>query len=190
MRRYILTGTPGTGKTAILRCLELDGYSVVEEAATDIIALQQAQGVAEPWSHASFIDAIVNLQRVRQLRASRLGDDQQFFDRSPICTYALARYLGYPISAALSTEIERIQQDEIYQKRVFFVQGLGFTAATDARRITPDDALRFERVHEETYRRFDYQIVPISAAPLLERIALIKKDDGRYPRRLDRSFQG
>jgi predicted ATPase len=33
MLRYILTGTPGTGKTAILRCLELDGYSVVEEAA-------------------------------------------------------------------------------------------------------------------------------------------------------------
>jgi len=175
MRRYILTGTPGTGKTAILRCLELAGYSVVEEAATDIIALQQAQGVAEPWSHASFIDAIVNLQRERQLRASRLGDDQQFFDRSPICTYALARYLGHPISAALSTEIERIQQDEIYQKRVFFVQSLGFTTATDARRITPDDALRFERVHEETYRRFDYQTVPISAAPLLERIALIKK---------------
>jgi predicted ATPase len=176
MRRYILTGTPGTGKTAILRCLELDGDSVVEEAATDIIALQQAQGVAEPWSHGSFIDAIVNLQRERQLRAPRLSDDQQqFFDRSPICTYALASYLGYPISAALSTEIERIQHDEIYQKRVFFVQSLGFITKTDARRITPEDAMRFERVHEETYRRFDYQIVSISAAPLLERIALIKK---------------
>ena len=77
MRRYILTGTAGTGKTAMLRYLEPDGYSVVE---TDIIALQQAQGVAEPWSHASFIDAIVNLQRERQLRASRLSDDKQFFD--------------------------------------------------------------------------------------------------------------
>lgn len=175
MKRYILTGAPGAGKTAILRCLELDGYGVVEEAATDIIALRQAQGVAEPWSHASFIDAIVNLQRERQLRAARLGDDQQFFDRSPICTYALARYLGYPISAVLSTEIERIEQEGIYQKRVFFVQSLGFITATDARRITPDDAMRFERVHEETYREFDHQIVPISAAPLLERIAAIKK---------------
>ena len=48
MKRYIVTGTPGAGKTAILRCLELEGYGVVEKAATDIIALQQAQGVEEP----------------------------------------------------------------------------------------------------------------------------------------------
>lgn len=175
MKRYILTGTPGVGKTAILRWLELDGNGVVEEAATDIIALQQAQGVAEPWSRASFIDSIVTLQRVRQLRAARLGDGKQFFDRSPICTYALAKYLDYPISAVLSTEIKRIEQEGTYQKRVFFVQRLGFITATDASKITPEDARRFEWVYEETYREFDCQIVLIAAAPLLERIAAIKK---------------
>jgi predicted ATPase len=58
---------------------------------------------------------------------------------------------------------------------VFFVQSLSFITATDARRITPEDAMRFERVHEEAYRGFDYQIVPIAAAPLLERLAAIKK---------------
>ncbi|HEY2486535.1 MAG TPA: AAA family ATPase [Candidatus Binataceae bacterium] len=108
----------------------------------------------------------------------RLGDDKQFFDRSPISTYALANYLGYAISAALSTEIERIEQDGIYQKRVFFVQSLGFITATDARKITAEDAMRFDRVHEETYRRFDYQIVPIAAAPLLDRVAAIKRAIG------------
>jgi predicted ATPase len=41
MRRFILTGPPGAGKTAIIRQLELDGFCVVEEAATDIIALSQ-----------------------------------------------------------------------------------------------------------------------------------------------------
>jgi predicted ATPase len=38
MRRFIITGAPGAGKTAIIRELELDGFSVVEEAATDVIA--------------------------------------------------------------------------------------------------------------------------------------------------------
>ena len=34
MKRYILTGTPGAGKTSIIQALALRGYCVVEEAAT------------------------------------------------------------------------------------------------------------------------------------------------------------
>jgi predicted ATPase len=33
MKRYVVTGAPGAGKTAIIRELEMDGFSVVEEAA-------------------------------------------------------------------------------------------------------------------------------------------------------------
>ena len=55
MKRYILTGAPGAGKTVIVRQLELDGFPVVEEAATDMIALLQAQGIDEAWRGDSFI---------------------------------------------------------------------------------------------------------------------------------------
>ena len=51
MKRFIVTGTPGEGKTAIIRQLELEGFSVVEEAATDVIAAAQAGGTSEPWTH-------------------------------------------------------------------------------------------------------------------------------------------
>src|SRR5262245_13045297 len=70
MRRFILTGAPGSGKTAIIRQLELEGFSVVEEAATDVIALWQARGVAEPWTHSLFVDAIGAVQRQGQVRGS------------------------------------------------------------------------------------------------------------------------
>src|SRR5438874_6125031 len=46
MRRFIITGAPGAGKTAIIRQLELDGFSVVEEAATGVIAVAQARSTA------------------------------------------------------------------------------------------------------------------------------------------------
>src|SRR5271170_1848734 len=78
MKRYILTGTPGCGKTSIVRALELAGYLVVEEAATDIIALRNAQGITEPHTLASFIDDITNLQKQRQLRVVGLGSGIQF----------------------------------------------------------------------------------------------------------------
>ena len=161
MKRYILTGTPGCGKTSIIRSLEVAGYAVVEEAATDIIALRQAQGIAEPWTHPSFIDDITNLQKQRQMRIADVAE-VQFYDRSPLCTYALSVWLGFPISITLADEMERIAKAQIYQKQVFFIENLGFCEPSAARKISFEDSLKFEKVHEETYRSFGYECMRIA----------------------------
>jgi predicted ATPase len=49
VRRYVLTGAPGAGKTTVLRALRDRGFAVVGEAATDVITAGQHQGVAQPW---------------------------------------------------------------------------------------------------------------------------------------------
>jgi predicted ATPase len=175
MKRYILTGTPGSGKTAILRMLEISGYVVVDEAATDIIALRQAQGLLDPWTSPSFIDDITNLQKQRQMQASQLSPGAQFYDRSPICTYALSIYLGFRISTTLSKEITRINEGQIYQKQVFFIENLGFVEPTQARRISFEDSLRFEKIHEETYRSFGYECIKIAAEILSDRVERIRR---------------
>ena len=174
MKRFIVTGTPGAGKTAIIRQLEYVGFSVVEEAATDVIALEQALGIAEPWTHPSFIDAVAHLQKQRQMHASGNGDEVQFHDRSPFCTAALARYLGHPVSAEFSRELKRIQAEAIYQRRIFFVRNLGFITPTEARRISFQESLRFERIHEETYRDFGFEIFSVEPRSVGERVAAIK----------------
>ncbi len=174
MKRYIITGAPGAGKTAIIRHLELDGFSVVEEAATDFIAAEQALGRVQPWVHPSFIDAIARLQRERQIRASYQPDEVQFHDRSVVCTAALAVYLGYPVSPLLSSELERIRKEGIYQSRVFFIRNLGFVTPTEARRITFEETLRFEKIHEETYREFGFDLIFVEPYSVAERVRLIK----------------
>ena len=174
MKRFILTGAPGAGKTAILRQLELDGFNVVEEAATDLIALAQACGITELWREASFIDSIAALQRRRLARASCQPDEVQFHDRSAFCTAALAAYLGHPVSGTFASELEGIRADSIYQRRVFFVQNLGFITPSEARRISFEEALRFERIHEETYRSFGFEIVFVKPGSLSERVVTIK----------------
>jgi predicted ATPase len=175
MKRYILTGTPGCGKTSIIRALELAGYLVVEEGATDIIALRHAQGIAEPWLHAAFIDDITNLQKLRQLRVAGLESGIQFYDRSPLCTYALSRWLGVPISTILADEMERIRVEGIYKQQVFFIENLGFCEPTQARRISFEDSIRFEKVHEETYREFGYKCVRIAPRELAGRVEQIER---------------
>ena len=174
MKRYILTGTPGCGKTSIIRSLEVAGYAVVEEAATDIIALRQAQGIAEPWTHPSFIDDITNLQMQRQLRIADVSG-VQFYDRSPLCTYALSVWLNFLISKTLTDEMERIAKAQIYQKQVFFIDNLGYCEPTAARKIAYEDSLRFEKVHEETYNSFGYECIRVAPSDLSTRVEQIKR---------------
>ena len=145
MRRFIITGAPGAGKTAIIRQLELDGFSVVEEAANDVIAAAHGQGKIDPWRDPSFIDAIAHLQRDRQIRTSYQPVEVQFHDRCVVCTAALAVHLGYSFSPFLVSELERIRKEAIYQNRVFFVRSLGFITPTEARRITLEDPLRLKK---------------------------------------------
>jgi len=171
MRRFILTGAPGSGKTAILRQLEQDGFGIVEEAATDLIALEQAKGVEEPWTRPTFIDQVVALQARRR---TRLGDEVQFHDRSAFCTAALADFLDYPPSDALQRELELLAGEPFYERRVFFVQGLGFVTPSAARRISLEEARRFEALHERTYRAHGFELVPIGPGSVLDRAAAIR----------------
>ena len=170
IKRYILTGAPGSGKTAIIRQLELDGFSVVEEAATDVISLCQAKGTAEPWTRPEFIDAIVSLQQTRERRSASAAELVQFHDRSVVCTAALADYLQFPRPQSLLEELQRLTTQNVFQRRVFFLVNLGFITPTEARRISYEETVRFERIHERVYRDLGFEITYIGPGSVLDRV--------------------
>jgi predicted ATPase len=60
----------------------------------------------------------------------------------------------------------------------FFIRNQGNATATAARRISFDDSLRFERIHEQAYRDLGFQLVEVPAGPLDERVALIRQTVG------------
>ncbi len=185
MPNYVLTGAPGAGKTAIVRQLELDGHRVVEEAATDVIALQQAIGDPEPHPNPAFIEAILGLQirRQRAIQTAARADGRiVFFDRSPVCTLALSRYLGYPESALLTAEVGRLLRCGSYARTVFFVRSLGFVTPTAARRISLADSLVFEEVHERTYRDLGFRLVDVPPGPLAQRVGVVRREVRRMRR--------
>jgi predicted ATPase len=176
MRRYIITGAPGAGKTTVLAALRDRGYAVVDEAATDVNIRLQALGSAEAWREPEFIDAITALQRERQERPAPPASTVQVFDRSPICTLALANYIGLPVTPALASEVARVTAEATYQPRVFFVQLLGFITPTAVRRITLAQSVTFERFHVQAYRDHGFELIDVPAGTVEERADLI---DGR-----------
>jgi predicted ATPase len=181
--RYVLTGAPGAGKTAILRLLERSGYRVVEEAATDVIALELAYGRPEAWRSPGFADAIAGLQRQRREQADAGGPehDAVFFDRSPVCTLALCRHLDLPVPALLAADVDRVVADGVYGDAVFFVRNQGFVEPTAARRISFQDSLAFERVHEQVYRALGFELIEVAPGPVERRATLILEAAGLAP---------
>jgi predicted ATPase len=55
-----------------------------------------------------------------------------------------------------------------------FIRNLGFITPTEARRISFDETLRFEKIHEETYKKFGFELVEIAPASLAERVSIVK----------------
>ncbi|WP_425163280.1 AAA family ATPase [Candidatus Binatus sp.] len=82
---------------------------------------------------------------------------------------------GFPISTTLADELQRIKNERIYQTQVFFVDNLGFCASTDARKISFEDSLKFEKVHEETYRSFGCECIRVVPSDLTTRVDQIKR---------------
>ena len=169
MKRLILTGAPGAGKTVLIRELERLGYPIVEEAATDVIALEQARGNARPHERPQFIEKITELQLLRQQVPA--AGPLQFHDRSLFCTAALAEFLGLPIPPLLDRAI--LASRELFEPRVFFIRLLGFIQKTEARQIGLEESMRFETLHERVYRHYGFDLEFIQPADIDARIGAI-----------------
>lgn len=160
--RYIFTGTPGSGKTSVIQELKKLQHVIIPEAATDLIAKEQITGNLCPWKHSNFIDNIIEIQKMRQISAK---GELQFYDRSPFCTYALAHYLAklnnkdFVPSLNLLNEIDRCIKNSVYHDKIFFFENLGFIENTNARKISYEEALIFEEIHLDIYKKFNFEIV-------------------------------
>ena len=166
-RRYILTGAPGAGKTSLIRYLKTTGHDVVEEAATDVIALAQAGGVERPWERPEFIADIAALQDWRE--AAVMRSDLRFADRSVFCTLARAEWLDHPLTPGLLATADRLAASGWFAREVFFIDQLGDIEHTAARQISFEAATRFGALHEVVYRRYGFEPRHIGPAEIPDR---------------------
>lgn len=166
VKKYILTGGPGTGKSSLVLALEARGEYVIREAAEDCIKLKQAMGVQEPWAEPGFQDGILALQLQRESRipksAGRVFLDRGLYDG---LAYVLE---GTPIYQRVLQKAQQADYDKI-----FLVEQLGFTEKTAVRKENHDEALALGEKLEAIYRRAGYPVIRIEKGMVEERVQQI-----------------
>jgi predicted ATPase len=112
---YVLTGAPGSGKTAILRELVGLGFTGISEPAREVLAEQcSGNGNGVPEKNPRLFCSLMLSIAVAQFRRMSGGGAPVFFDRGIPDSIAYARLFGLDASAE-----ESAARANRYNERVF-----------------------------------------------------------------------
>jgi len=169
-QKYIITGAPGTGKTAIINLLKKEGHSCAEEISRTIIAQQIASGGdALPWKNlAAFSQQVIALRKAQHTNAPQ--DKTYFFDRGIIDVIA---YLKHD-NLTVNNDIMEMVKQFPYNKTVFYTPIWTEIYTNDSER--KEDILtakNIENVLLTTYQSFGYTLVEVPKLTVNERTAFI-----------------
>jgi len=171
LRRILVTGGPGSGKTSLIEALAAAGHATSPEAGRAVIRRQQAiDGQALPWKdRALFAELMLD----RDLEAhARAGDEDGpvFFDRGLPDVVGYLTLCGLPVPA----HVERTARDIRYDRQVFIAPVWPEIFSRDAeRRQNLDEAHRTFDAMVEVYPRFGYDLIELPKAPVAERVAFV-----------------
>lgn len=160
---YVLTGSPSSGVTSTIRCLERLGYYVVDEPARRIIDKEIANGKT--------INEIRKDEKNFQRRVFKLKletlkkvpkDRVVFFDKGiPDCL------AYYEIHGLDLTEVLQHCKEKLYRK-VFFLERLPYKK--DYARVEEEETARkIGRFAKKWYLSLGYEVVMIPRASIEER---------------------
>ena len=170
---YVLTGAPGTGKSAILGRLAVAGKNVVDEPAREILREQRSTGGSGPDRQpATFVDLL--LQRsIEKYRAARRSGTDVIFDRGiPDCV-AYAVHLGVDSEpGVIACRAYR------YDREVLIVAPWEEIYAVDEERtMSFEDTLGFHDAIVRAYEGAGYELVEVPRGSIEDRAAFVQ---GRY----------
>lgn len=159
MKRFVITGGPGTGKTTICEALKERGYTVIPEAARMFIEQHEFSSVRSE----EFQVALTRFQQDLELKETT---KVAFLDRSIIDNVAFCEALSIPTPQYLLSAAQKTNYD-----LVFTLQPLPKNLYDRSTRPeTYEEALRMHSIIQATYKRFGYTIVEVPCAQVEERV--------------------
>lgn len=171
VRRVVITGGPGSGKSTLIAALDEAGHRVVEEAGRAVIRDQMAAGGnALPWGDPHHFARAMLARDIDAWHATADADGPVFFDRGIPDIQGYLRVIG----AAPLAEVDTAARAYRYAPCIFIAPPWqAIYVQDDERRQDFAEARRTFAVMCGVYGALGYEPVPLPLAPVAERVAFV-----------------
>ena len=172
-RFFVITGGPGSGKTALLEAMACSGVATMPEAGRAIISDQVAiGGHALPWAEPLAFAELMLSWEMRSYREAKRIAGPVLFDRGIPDVIGYLRLTGIAVPRHMF-EAARLLR---YRRQVFLAPHWPEIFAQDAeRRQSAAEAEATCCIMTEIYRELGYDLLPLPLTAVAERAEFVKK---------------
>ena len=170
-RFHVITGGPGSGKTAIIDVLRTRGYLCSVEAGRGIIEDQVAiDGPALPWRDPMLFSELMLSWEMRSYHKAEQSAGPIFFDRGVLDVLGYLRLIGIPAPAHLHNAAIKFR----YNQTVFIAPPWCEIFRQDRERKQDfDESVRTYEAMVATYVTLEYHLVEIPRLPIEDRVLFV-----------------
>lgn len=171
IKRIVITGGPGSGKTALIKALEKSGKTVLHEISRKIILKAQLDGIAQLFLTDSILFSEKLLKgRCKQFKkAEFLKSESVFFDRGLPDVTAYIDYIGISYPTKFSKLCEKHRYDKVYMlppwKEIY--------TNDNERYESFEEALKIYQALKNAYKKYNYVITEVPFGSISERVQYI-----------------
>jgi predicted ATPase len=170
-RLHVITGGPGSGKSALIEALAARGFATMPEAGRAVIRAQVAAGgSALPWAdRMAFAEKMLAFE-IGSYKAAAELNQPVVFDRGVPDVLGYLRVYGLPVPA----HVAQAARDYRYHRMVFIAPHWPEIFVNDAeRKQSPDEAEATYRAMVEVYSALGYELAELPRQSVEERADFI-----------------
>ena len=184
VKRAVITGAPGTGKTSVANLLETSGFYCFHEivrAMTMEAKKNKDSGsvVSNPLAFVrnpeEFNDQLLSGRLAHFLKASELNKEVVFFDRGLPDVLAYMDYFGQPFSQKYIQVCKSHRYDSVF----LFPPWQEIYVQDNERMESFKEAKEIHEALEKTYVSIGYDIIEVPFGTINERLSFVLNNTGQ-----------